>query len=176
MCKLNWRGSVVCHLEAHTACGSVKNCYSKCIFFIWTSISCWYFTQYFVEAPLAAITASRLLGYDSTSLEHLYLGSFSHSSLQILSSSVKLDGEYCCTAIFRSLQRYLIWFKSGLLLGHSWTFRDLSQSHSWVVLAVCLGLVSCWKVTFSPVWGPERSGAGFHQGSLFTLLRSSFAD
>ena len=25
-----------------------------------------------------------------------------------------------------------------------------------------------------PVWGPECSGAGFHQGSLCTLLRSSF--
>ena len=42
------------------------------------------FTQYFVEAPLAPITASNLLGYDITSLAHLYLGSFSHSSLQIL--------------------------------------------------------------------------------------------
>ena len=60
------------------------------------------FTQYFVKAPLAAITASSLLGYDATSLAHLYLGSFSHSSLQILSSSVRLDGECRCTAIFRS--------------------------------------------------------------------------
>ena len=40
------------------------------------------------------ITASSLLGYDATSLAHLYLGSFSHSSLQILSSSVRLDGEH----------------------------------------------------------------------------------
>uniref|UniRef100_A0A674C9W2 Capping protein regulator and myosin 1 linker 1 n=1 Tax=Salmo trutta TaxID=8032 RepID=A0A674C9W2_SALTR len=38
-------------------------------------------------------TASSLLGSDATSLAHLYLGSFSHSSLQILSSSVRLDGE-----------------------------------------------------------------------------------
>ena len=44
------------------------------------------FNQYFVEAPLTVITASSLLGYDATSLAHLYLGSFSHSSLQILSS------------------------------------------------------------------------------------------
>ena len=42
------------------------------------------FTQYFVEAPLATITGLRLLGYDATSLAHLDLGSFSHSSLQIL--------------------------------------------------------------------------------------------
>jgi hypothetical protein len=38
-------------------------------------------SQYFVESPLAAITASSLLGYDATSLAHLYLGSYSHSSL-----------------------------------------------------------------------------------------------
>ena len=46
-------------------------------------------TQYFVEAPLEMITALSLLGYDATSLTHLYLGSFSHSSLQILSSSIR---------------------------------------------------------------------------------------
>jgi hypothetical protein len=57
-----------------------------------------------VEAPLAAITASGFLGYDATNLAHLYLQSFSHSSLQILSSSARLDGERRCTAIFRSLQ------------------------------------------------------------------------
>ena len=32
---------------------------------------------------MAAITASSLLGYDATSLAHLYLGNFSRSSLQI---------------------------------------------------------------------------------------------
>jgi hypothetical protein len=46
--------------------------------------------QYFVEAPLAVITTSRLLGYDVKSLAHLYLGCF--SSLQILSISVRLNG------------------------------------------------------------------------------------
>ena len=69
------------------------------------------FTQYF-GAPLAAITASSLLGCDPTSLAHLYLWSFSHSSLQILSSAVRLDGERCSKAIFRSLQRRLIRFMS----------------------------------------------------------------
>ena len=61
-------------------------------------------TLYFVEAPLAVITASSLLGYDATSLAHLYLGSVSYS-LQIFSSSVRYDGKRRCTAIFRSLQR-----------------------------------------------------------------------
>ena len=73
-------------------------------------------------------------------------GSSFHSSLHILSSSVRLYGERRCTAIFRSLQRCSIGFKSGLWLDHSRTFIDLSQSHSCVVLAVCLGLLSCLKV------------------------------
>ena len=95
----------------------------------------------------SVITALSLLGYDATSLAHLYLGSFSHSSLQILLSSVRLDGERCCTAIFRSLQRCSIGFKPRLWLSHSRTFRNLSRSHSCFVLAaVCLGSLSCWKV------------------------------
>ncbi|CDQ98281.1 unnamed protein product, partial [Oncorhynchus mykiss] len=55
----------------------------------------------------------------------------------------RLDGECHCTAIFRSLQRCSIGIKSGLWLGNSRTFRDLSRSRSCVVLAVCLGPLSC---------------------------------
>jgi hypothetical protein len=68
--------------------------------------------------PLAAITASSLLGYDAISSAQLCLGSFSYSSLKILSRSVRLDGERCCTAIFRSPEMFDQW------LGHSTTFRD----------------------------------------------------
>ena len=87
------------------------------------------------------------------------------SYLQILSSCVRLDREQRCTAIFRYLQKCLIGFKSGLWLGHSRTFRDLSQSHSCVVLAVCLGSLFYWKVHLHP----ECSVTGFHQGSLCTV-------
>uniref|UniRef100_A0A674BFT4 Uncharacterized protein n=1 Tax=Salmo trutta TaxID=8032 RepID=A0A674BFT4_SALTR len=66
----------------------------------------------YCTSPLAEITASSLLGFDATSLAHLYLGSFSHYSLQILSSSVRLNGERRCTAIFRSLERCSTGFKS----------------------------------------------------------------
>ncbi|XP_051570030.1 monocyte to macrophage differentiation factor 2-like isoform X2 [Myxocyprinus asiaticus] len=55
-----------------------------------------------------------------------------------------------CTAIFRSLQRCSIGFKSGLWLGHSRTFTELSRSHSFVILAVCLGSLSCWKMNLHP--------------------------
>ena len=37
-----------------------------------------------------------------------------------------------------------------LWLGHSRTFRDLSRSHSCIVLAVCLGSLSCWMVNLRP--------------------------
>lgn len=80
-----------------------------------------------------------------TSLEHLYLAIFCHSSPWILSSSVRLDVNQWLTAIFRSLKRYSIGSKSGLWRGHSSTFTKLSISHSWVVLAVCLGWSSHWK-------------------------------
>ncbi len=45
---------------------------------------------------------------------------------QILSSSVWLDGKRWWTAIFRSLQRCSIGFKSGLWLGHSRTVTELT--------------------------------------------------
>jgi hypothetical protein len=76
---------------------------------------------------LASIIASSLLGYNTTSVAHLYFGSFSHSSPQIPSSSVRLDGE----------RRFLqIGFKSGLWLGHSRTLRLVPKS-----LLRCLGYV-----------------------------------
>ncbi len=87
-----------------------------------------------------------LFGKDATSFSHLDLGILCHSSLQIISSSVRLDGKRWWTAIFRSLQRCSIGFKSGLWLGHSRTVTELLWSHSFVILAVCLGSLSCWKV------------------------------
>ena len=76
-----------------------------------------------------------LLGNDATSFSHLDLGILCHSSLQILSSSVRLDGERWWTAIFRSLQRCSIGFRSGLWLGQSRMVTELFRSHSFVILA-----------------------------------------
>ena len=69
-------------------------------------------TQYFVEAPLAVTIALSLLGYDPTSLAHLYLGSFSYCSLQ---KSQDMSGWMGSVAV-----------QSGVWLGYSRTFRDLS--------------------------------------------------
>ncbi|XP_078131727.1 uncharacterized protein LOC144534007 isoform X2 [Sander vitreus] len=70
--------------------------------------------------------------------------------VKILSSSVRLDGERWWTAIFRSLQRCSIGFRSGLWLGQSRMVTELFRSHSFVILAVCLGSLSCWKVNLRP--------------------------
>ncbi len=69
---------------------------------------------------------------------------------RIVDSSVRLDGKRWRTAIFRSLQRCSIGFKSGLWLGHSRTVTELLWSHSFIILAVCLGSLSCWKVNLRP--------------------------
>ncbi|CDQ55965.1 unnamed protein product [Oncorhynchus mykiss] len=106
-----------------------------------------YASEYFVEAPLAVITASSLLGYDITNVAHLYLLSCSHSSLQILSSAVRLDEERCCTAIFRCL----IGFKSGsgwATKGHSETCPEATPALSWLCVS---GRCPVGRLTFAPV-------------------------
>ena len=109
-----------------------------------------FFTQYFVEAPLAAITASGLLGNDATSLAHLYLGSFSLSSLQILSSSVRLVGWGV------SLNSY---FQVSPEMSDQVQVRALAGPLKYIqrlvpkpllLLAVCLRSLSCWKVNLCP--------------------------
>lgn len=58
-----------------------------------------------------------------------FSGSFSHSSLQNFSDSIRLDVERWCTFID---------VQSGI---HKW-----SWSHSFVILAMCSGSVSCWQI------------------------------
>ncbi len=65
-----------------------------------------------------------LFGKDATSFSHLDLGILCHSSLQILSSSVRLDGKRWWTAILRSLQRCSI----GLSQGSGWAIQEQSRS------------------------------------------------
>ena len=93
------------------------------------------FTRYFVEAPLTAITASSGLGYDASSLAHLYLGSFSHSSLQILSSSVRLDENFAAQ-LFSGLSRDVRSCSSPgsgwATQGHSKTCPEVTPAWSWL--------------------------------------------
>ena len=73
------------------------------------------------------------------------------SAILLCRSSQALSGWMCNVAaqLFLGLQRCSIGFKFRLwrsTQGH-W---DLSRSHSCVVLAVCLGSLSCWKWNLHP--------------------------
>ena len=102
------------------------------------------------------ITASRCLGYDATRLAHLYLGSFSHDSLKIPSSSAQ---------IFSGLSRDV---RSGSSPGSGWatqghteTCPDATYALSWL----CAKIVVLLEGEPSPQ--AEVLRAGFHQGTLF---------
>ena len=74
---------------------------------------------------------------DATSLAHLYLGSFSNSSPRILSSSVRLDGECCCTAIFQVSPEMFDWVQGRALAG---PLKDIQRLVPKPLLR-CLGCV-----------------------------------
>ena len=77
-----------------------------------------------------------------------------------------------CTAVFRSLQRCLIGLESGLWLGHLRKFIGLSLGHPCIVLALCLGSLSAWRLN---LWTSTKSWELWTHFSLrifqyFTLL------
>ncbi len=130
--------------------------------------------QYLIEAPLPAITCLESFGVWCNKICIWIGGFFVHSSLQILSSSFWLDGDHPWTAIFRSLQRCSIGFKSRLWLDHYKTFTTLSLSHSCVALAVCLGSLSCWKANLRLRLRYWALWNRIYWGCLCTLLHSAF--
>ncbi len=75
---------------------------------------------------------------------------------------------------FRSLQRCSIGFKSGLWLGHSRTVTELLWSHSFVILAVCLGSFSCWELNLRPSLRSWALWRRFSSGYPCTWPHSSF--
>ena len=96
--------------------------------------------------------------YVCISFAHLDLGIFSRS-LQIFSSSVRLDEEWWWATLFKSFSWFSMGFKSGLWLGHTRTFTFMFWSHSRIALAVCLESVSCWNVKSS------------HQSKVICILK-----
>ena len=107
---------------------------------------------------MASITALSLIGYDATSLAHLYFGSFSHSSLQILSSSQALSGSQVGWDIFRAFHRFSSPVSDG-------TLKDI-QTLVQKPLLLCLGcvlrvivLLSCWNAANTILH--RRDGARF---------------
>ncbi len=77
-----------------------------------------------VEAPFDLIQPWVFLGKMPTSFSHLDLGILCHSSLQILSSSVRLDGKRWWTAIL-GLSRDA---QLGLSQGSGWAIQEQSRS------------------------------------------------
>ena len=57
-----------------------------------------------------------------------------------------------CTDIFSSFHWFSMGFKSGLWLGHSLSFIELSSNRSLVIVAVCLGTDLCGTVNRQPSW------------------------
>ncbi len=75
----------------------------------------------FSRSTLWFNTARSLFGKDATSFSHLDLGILCHSSLQILSSSVRLDGKQPFLGLSRDAQL-------GLSQGSGWAIQEQSRS------------------------------------------------
>ncbi len=96
-----------------------------------------------------------LFGKDATSFSHLDLGILCHSSLQILSSSVRLDGKRWWTAIFRSLQRCSIgFFKNSHGVVVKPLLRNLLRTMWYFSFSFLINLQKCQQFcVFLSIWG-----------------------
>ena len=116
-------------------------------------------TIYMVEAHLTAITALSLLGYDATSLAHLYLGSLSHSS-QALSCWMGSIAAQPFSGLSRDV-------RLGSNSGSGWAIQghcpEATSALSWLC---AWGRCPVGRWTVAPFWGPEHSGTGFYKISL----------
>ena len=87
-----------------------------------------------------------LLGYDATSFAHLDLGNF--SAILLCRSFEPLSG-WIETVSGQPISGLSRDFRLGSSQGCGWAAQghsqSISQSHSCAVLAVCLGVLSCWK-------------------------------
>ncbi len=89
-----------------------------------------------------------------------------HSSLQILSKSLRFLGCLMETRTFSSLHRFSMGLRSGDWLGHSRTLMCFFLSHSFVALAVCFGSLSCWKTHPRPIFSVLAEGRRFSSNIL----------
>ncbi len=94
-------------------------------------------TQKLVEALWQQLQPQVFLGMMQQAL-HICIFFFFLSFFSL--DHLRLAGDYHWTAIYRFLQRCLIGSKSQLI--------ESSLSRSCIVLAVCVGWLSCWKVNF----------------------------
>lgn len=125
--------------------------------------------QYFMEPPLAAITATGLLGYVSICFAHLDPNVFAHSSCQNCSSTVRLDGGPLVNWKFQVLLHIL---------------NRIGVGFSWVIpcLGFLLGLPCIWHhQSFPQHWQALQSlcmksipsaGCYHHQASRWRWMNS----
>lgn len=124
----------------------------------------------------AAITTTSLFEYDAKLLAN-FLFRFPPFFLNI----IRLEGGCRCTAIFRTPQRCSIRFKPRYWQRHSRTFKEWSQSHSFLILADCLGSFSCWKINLQPssessaLWGRSVLHYRDDIGQVMSMTLFSFA-
>jgi len=90
-----------------------------------------------------------------TRFAHTAGGILAHSSTQIFSSG-QVSGLLLRNTEFEL--RPKIGFRSGDWLGHARTLICFLQSHSLVILAVCFGLLSCWKTQPRPIFNVITEG------------------
>ena len=95
-------------------------------------------------------TAYILLGMEFTRASQVATGMLFHSSMTTSRSWQIFETFHTSTFLLRIPQRCSIGFKSGDMLGQSFTFTLSLFNKVMVVLEVCLGSLSCWNTALLP--------------------------
>ncbi len=113
-------------------------------------------TQYLGGAPFALITASIRRGMEVISLWHCWGGMEAQVSLTVAFSSFAFFG---LSFLVFLLKRFSLRFRSGEFAGQSSTPTPWSFNQLLVLLAVCAGAKSCWKMKSVSLksWSAEGS-------------------
>ncbi len=116
-------------------------------------------TQYLVEAPFVLITVSIRRGMEVISLWHCRGGMEAQVSLTVAFSSSAFFGLLFLIFLLTIHHRFSTGFRSGEFAGQSSTPTPWSFNQLLVLLAVCAGAKSCWKMKSASLksWSAEGS-------------------
>ncbi len=107
--------------------------------------------QYLVGAPFGLITASIRRGMEVISLWHCWGGMEAQVSLTVAFSSSAFFGLLCLVFLLTIPHILSKGFRSGEFAGQSSTPTPWSFNQPLVLLAVCAGAKSCWKMKSASV-------------------------